>query len=429
MNTSSTGKPANAYRVLHSADWHLGKMLGDKSREEEHQHFLTFLLDQIDQLSVDALIIAGDIFDSANPPQSAMKQYYNFLSELLQKKTCAVVMVAGNHDSPANLEAPRDLLRALGAHVVGTLPGECEELLVPLPNADVPQLVVAAMPYLRDRDLRVGQSGQDMRGIQQALIQGIKDRYEEIEKAAQCWKDCGVPVLVTGHLTVAGASKSESEREIHIGGLGAVESGCFPESFDYVALGHLHRPQMAGTEHIRYSGSPLPLSFSEANDEKEMRLLDFAEGKLISQSALLIPFTRRLMQLHCTRDTLETAMKDFAPAECTLPAWVEVTVKDAAPGDNLFETVQELARERKFEVIAVNRGPNVFTGSMSSGEEGCADVEKQLEDPKVVFAHRLEADERYTDEERKALEAAFAQLCELHAERERSGMEESTFSN
>lgn len=277
MNSSSTAKPANAYRVLHSADWHLGKMLGDKSREEEHQHFLAFLLDQIDQLSVDALIIAGDIFDSANPPQSAVRQYFNFLSQLLKTGDCAVVIVAGNHDSPAHLEAPSQLLLAMGAHVVGTLPEDCENLLVPLPNADAPQLVVAAMPYLRDRDLRVGQSGQDMGEIQQALIQGIKNRYEEVEKAAQCWKDRGVPVLVTGHLTVAGASTSDSEREIHIGGLGAVSSGCFPASFDYVALGHLHRPQKAGAEHIRYSGSPLPLSFSEAKDVKEMRLLDFAD--------------------------------------------------------------------------------------------------------------------------------------------------------
>lgn len=196
-----------------------------------------------------------------------------------------------------------------------------------------------------------------------------------------------------------------------------------------MALGHLHRPQKAGAEHIRYSGSPLPLSFSEAKDVKEMRLLDFADGKLVSQSSLPIPFTRRLTQLHCTRDTLETAVKDFAPEACALPAWIEVIVKDAAPGDNLYEKVQELTREREFEVISVTRGSSAKLEGMSSEEEGCADIEEQLGDPTEIFAHRLEAEETLSDEERKALEVAFAKLCELHAEQARSGIEESTFSN
>src|SRR5438874_1538560 len=159
-------KPPGGYRVLHSADWHLGKMLGEHSRQEEHQRFFTFLLRAIREQNVDLLVIAGDVFDSANPPQSAVAQYYDFLSALFRQGGCSAVIVAGNHDSPAHLEAPREVLKALGAHVIGSLPQVVEEVLVPLPNADSPQLVVASVPFLRDRDLRTGQSGQSAADIQ-----------------------------------------------------------------------------------------------------------------------------------------------------------------------------------------------------------------------------------------------------------------------
>ena len=160
--TSIQPKPAGAYRVLHTADWHLGKMLGEHSRMEEHARFLRFLLQSIREQGVDLLIVAGDVFDSANPPQSAEAQYYNFLSELFRQGGCAVIVVAGNHDSPAHLEAPRQILKALGAHVIGAWPSIPDEVVVPLPNAKSPQLVVTAVPFLRDRDVRTGQSGQSV---------------------------------------------------------------------------------------------------------------------------------------------------------------------------------------------------------------------------------------------------------------------------
>ena len=417
------GKPAGSFRVLHTSDWHLGKILGEHSREEEHQRFLSFLLDQIRQLSVDALIIAGDVFDSANPAQSAAAQYYNFLSALYLQGGCSVVIVAGNHDSPAHLEAPRQVLKPLGAHVLGALPASLVDLVVALPSTESPQLVVAAVPFLRDRDLRIGQSGQGAAEIQRELVQGITKRYKEAAEAADSWVKKGIAVLATGHLTVVGCSASESEREVHVGGLGAVKCDCFSDVFSYVALGHLHRPQCGGKrEIIRYSGSPIPLSFSEANDQKEMRLLDFSGGKLVQQAGLQIPVSRQLAQIRCKRDSLETELKQFQRKQGDLPAWVEVLVDDPVPGENLYDVARSCVIGNEFEVIRVLGNRTTPLSGTSAGEQPPPDgVEGLLGDPSKVFDHRLEAEASLGEEDRTALKTVFKELCNLHQEEQREG--------
>lgn len=416
-------KPRGGYRVLHTADWHLGKMLGERSREDEHRRFLAFLLQVIREQGVDALLIAGDVFDSANPPQSAVAQYFDFLSALFRQGGCAVIIVAGNHDSPGHLEAPRQVLKALGAHVVGALPGSTADLLVPLP-AQSPQVVVAAVPFLRDRDLRTGQPGQGASDIQRDLVQGITQRYKEAAEAARDLAKDGIPLLATGHLMVAGSSTCESEREIHVGGLGAVGGDCFSEmAFAYLALGHLHRPQnAAGRAGVRYAGSPLPLSFSEANDRKELCVLDFADGRLLPPSAIVIPRFRPLARVCARRAELEQALKEFQIPEGELPVWVEVVVEDPAPGENLYEVVRELVRERHFEVVRVTgkrTGP--LAGLNAADPAALESIDALLGDPAKVFAHRLEAEPALPQEERAVLQTAFEELRNLYAEKQREG--------
>ncbi len=420
-SNSGQAKPTRSFRVLHTADWHLGKMLGEHSREEEHQRFLSFLLDQIRQLSVDALIIAGDVFDSANPAQSAAAQYYNFLSALYRQGGCSVVIVAGNHDSPGNLEAPRQVLKALGAHVLGTLPASLVDLVLALPSPESPQVVVAAVPFLRDRDLRLGQSGQSASEIQRELVRGISRRYKEAAEAADPWAKKGSAILATGHLTVVGCSTCESEREIHVGGLGAVGCDCFPDIFSYVALGHLHRPQCGGRrETIRYSGSPIPLGFSEASDQKEVRLLDFSGGKLVQQAGLQIPVSRQLAQIRCKRASLETELKQFQRKRGSLPAWVEVIVEDPVPGENLYDLARSCVTGNEYEVIRVLGARTKPLSGTSAGDQPPVDgVEGLLGDPSKVFEHRLEEEPALGEEDRTALKTVFKELCNLHQEEQR----------
>jgi len=414
-------KPRGAFRVLHTADWHLGKNLGEHSRGEEHARFLSFLLERIRELSVDALLVAGDIFDSANPPQGAVKQYYDFLSTLYRQGGCSVVIIAGNHDSPAQLEAPRQILRALGAHVNGEMPQDPSEILVPLPDANSPVLVVAAVPFLRDRDLRTGESGQTDRDIRQALVDGIKRRYDEVANAAKRWAKDGVPLVAMGHLTVTGTIGSESEREIHVGGLGAIGADCFAEKFGYVGLGHLHRPQAAkGFDMVRYSGSPIPLSFSEAMDKKVVQLLDFVNGKVIEQKSIEIPLSRPLHQIVTSRQALESDLMSFQPRPSELPAWVQVVIEDSIAGENLYDRVQELTRGKSYNVILVLQ-PRA-TGKSGFTVDGVIDVAGManlLDQPANVFERRLELESGLTNKEQEALKTAFKQLLNLHAEQER----------
>lgn len=405
-------KPAGAYRVLHTADWHLGKQLGDLSREVEHAHFLEFLLRTIVDEEVDALVIAGDIFDSANPPQSALGQYYEFLAKLHNARECSVVVVAGNHDSPALLESPRDVLKTLNITIVGRA---IDDPVVLLPNRESAQLAVAAIPFLRDRDLRSGQMGQGAEAIREALVAGIAKRYAD---AGEQVAALGLPSLATGHLTVLGAAVADSEREIHVGGLGSVTVSLFPEVFDYVALGHLHRPQLCGgKESVRYSGSPIPLSFSEAGDTKAVRLLDFDHQGLVGQCGIEVPLARRLIQLKAKRADLESAMSKPIGAGGELRTWIEVLVEDPLSGENLLERVKGLAEGKDFDVVRVV----CESGTARSGvgdDESAGAVEDLMGDPLKVFALRLDREPGLEAGEREELELAFLEIWNRYQEGE-----------
>ena len=412
--TNLIDKSDDTFRVLHTADWHLGKTLNDQPRDEEHELFLNWLLKIIDEGAVDVLVIAGDVFDSANPPQLAQTRYYDFVSQLYKNTNCSLIVTAGNHDSPLQLEAPRQVLQALGAHVVGFLPEDPTSRLIVLPSPDNPRLVVAAIPFLRDRDLRKGYAGQDAKDIQQALITGITKRYKETAEAAAKWSEKGVPILATGHLTVTGASKSDSEREIHIGGLGAVSTDVFSDIFSYVALGHLHRPQTPDN-HVCYSGSPIALSFSEANDTKEVQILDFADGTLKEQTPIPVPVFRRLAQIRTSWDDLSEAISSFNPDAGELETWVEVVIKDAGQSEDINETVQNLAAEQDFKVLKVLRESAALPESMRIGNQSDDEaIETLLDDPTKVFEYQLEQEANMNEDEKKELKIAFTQLLDLY---------------
>ena len=229
-------KPADAFRVLHTADWHLGKMLNEQSREEEQKRFLDWLLKQVVDLEVDVVLVAGDVFDTANPPQSAETLYYDFVAELNRSSSASLVLIGGNHDSANQLEAPKRVLKSLRTYVHGAVADDPSDRLLLLPSSDAPKVAIAMVPFLREKDLRTGYSGNTPAQVRAQIMSGINRVYEETANAAKEAK-IACPILATGHLTVAGSSSSDSERDIHVGGLGAVDSTVFPDAFAYVALG------------------------------------------------------------------------------------------------------------------------------------------------------------------------------------------------
>ncbi|MEM6279580.1 MAG: exonuclease SbcCD subunit D C-terminal domain-containing protein [Verrucomicrobiota bacterium] len=405
-------------KILHTADWHLGKLLNDQSRDAEHALFLDWLLEIVKAEEIDVILVAGDIFDTANPPQSALQRYYDFVSRLFAQGDCELVLIGGNHDSAAQLEAPKQVLHSLKTHVVGFLPEDPADRILYLPSEEDPEVAIALIPFLRDRDLRIGRAGESADEIRAQLAEGIASRYAEAASAVESAK-ISCPTLATGHLTVVGSETSDSEREIHIGGLGSVTPKHFPDTFDYIALGHLHRPQAADREgRVRYSGSPIPLSFSEANDKKEVRILDLKDGT-IEQSPLAIPVFRRLAQIRTTTSELESTLAEFSDISGSLRTWVELIVEDALIEDNLPERVASLIDDREFDVLKVIRGRADSLLSMSVEEATDEEaIESLLDDPERVFAHLLAQQEQFGEEETEALRLAFSRLRELESQPE-----------
>ena len=392
------------------------------SRHEEHRRFLAFLIDAIRGHDVDAVVVSGDIFDSAYPPQSALTLYYDFLSELRRRTKAALILTAGNHDSPAVLEAPRGLLASMGIHVAARLPKKLKEIVIPLPNANNPQLIVVALPFLRDRDLREGGAGQSADEIRKNLVDGIRRLHQQAAQQTSEYRKRGIPVLVMGHLSAAGGSVCpESEREIHIGGLGAVTEDAFPAEFDYVALGHLHRPQRVGqSDRIRYSGSPIALSFSEASDTKELRIVDFGEGRRVGCHALRLDVERRLAQWRIPFDQLSLHLKEKQVPKSPLTPWLEVIVENAPAGEPVFQIVQDLVKDRPFQVVRVlNSRPATVPMLQVSGAFTVDDAAGLLESPERVFDCRLSNEPDLSDGDRSHLGTAFRELLDLYHERGR----------
>ncbi|WP_375437199.1 exonuclease subunit SbcD [uncultured Hymenobacter sp.] len=389
-------------RVLHTADWHLGqRFISGHERTDEHRHFLDWLVETVQAQRVEVLVVAGDIFDTGSPSNQALELYYSFLLNMRGTNCRDIVVVGGNHDSPATLNAPARLLRHLRVHVVGCVP-DCfeDQVLVLDDTTGKPGLVVCAVPFLRDRDVRLSVPGETAEERETRIKQGIADHYGRMAEVEQVWqlKDFGLPVLATGHLYAAGAAPSDSERTIHVGNLGQITADHFPEIFDYVALGHLHRPQrVGGREHIRYSGSPIPLSFSEVDHPKEVLLLEFGGGKLQTLEALPVPSARRLVRFHGALDEVILLLTSYDNAGYALPAWADVQIHSELTqlevAEALLRVIQELDR-KQLEVLARRHFRLVKLRALGDEQDAEAPLTRSLHDftEREVFEQRLEAE-------------------------------------
>lgn len=318
-------------KIIHTSDWHLGQKLLYNDREEEHRLALDWLLQAIEQEQADGLIVAGDIFDIGNPPNYARSLYYQFLRKLLNTNCRHVVITGGNHDSPAMLNAPRELLQALNVHVVGAAGDDpAEEVVVWKDEAGRVEAIVAAVPFLRDRDLRYSVAGETGYDRVEQIRAGIKEHYDKVAAhISEHFDTSGVPVLATGHLYATDAGASGRQDNIYIGNTENIEARQFPELFDYVALGHIHRAQVVGgLEHVRYSGSLLPLSFSETKDEKAIYVLEWSGKALDQVRSLPVPVFRRLKGISGNLEEVLESLSRFVQKDREgLEPWIEVSVE------------------------------------------------------------------------------------------------------
>lgn len=281
--------------LLHTSDWHLGRRLYGKARYAEFEQFLAWQLAVINAHHVDILLIAGDIFDTASPSNQAQTLYYRFLHDVSQTACRHVVIVGGNHDSPSFLDAPHRLLKGFNIHVVGSMRDNLDDEILVLndPNG-TPEMMIVAVPYLRDRDVRTVASGERLEDKEAKLATGIRAHYQAVTELAKQRQhaleqqfDKKIPLIGTGHLFAAGGVTVEGDgvRELYVGSLAHVGADMFDPQFDYVALGHLHVPQAVGGQaHIRYSGSPIAMGFGESQQQKQVHLVRFfADKNLLNQ--------------------------------------------------------------------------------------------------------------------------------------------------
>ena len=281
--------------LLHTSDWHLGRRLYGKPRYDEFKQFLDWQLQTLREQKVDVLLIAGDIFDTTAPSNQAQNLYYDFLSQVCDTDCRHVIIVAGNHDSASFLEAPKQLLKAFNIHIIGSMTDTLTDEVITLSDkAGQPELIVMAVPYLRDRDVRTVGHGERLDDKERKLAQGIKAHYAQIADIAIAQQaqlkakyKRRIPIVATGHLFTVGGQTMEGDgvRDLYVGSLGSIGAEIFHPQIDYVALGHLHIPQVVGGQpHIRYAGSPIAMGFGESRQQKQVHLLRFdANPELLSQ--------------------------------------------------------------------------------------------------------------------------------------------------
>lgn len=339
-------------RILHTSDWHLGQNFYTKSRAAEHQAFLDWLLEQAGQHAVDAIIVAGDIFDTGSPPSYARELYNRFVVKL-QSTGCRLYILAGNHDSVATLNESRELLACLHTQVIAT---PTTEPLLMTTRAGEPGAVLCPIPFLRPRDILRSQAGQSGHEKQLSLLEAISAHYQACYQAAIALRgEQRLAVIATGHLTALGASTSDSVRDIYIGTLDAFPAQAFPPA-DYVALGHIHRAQrVGGTEHIRYSGSPIALSFDETGPAKSINLVTFEDGTLKSVEALEVPVTQPLAVIKGTLIDIERQLEAWRNAPSAPVTWLNIEITTDDYLHDMQRHIQQLTEALPVEVVLMRR--------------------------------------------------------------------------
>lgn len=391
-------------RVLHTSDWHLGHTLHDLGRWREHDAFLDWLIETLGRESVDVMLLTGDIFDSANPSAQSTQRWFSFLAEVRRRYPLLdLIVVGGNHDSAARMDAPRPILESMNIHILGGLPRHADgavrldDVIIPISGADGEVAGwVAAVPFLRPGDLpRVSSDAATAEG---RLVAGMRVLYRQLLGALEEKRQPGQAAIVTGHCLMAGAMLSEhSERKIQGGNQDALPADVFGDGVTYVALGHLHLAQAVGHENVRYAGSPLPLSMAEAGYKHEVRLLDVQDGAVVSQQALYPPRVVDMLRIPADKPgTIAEIMPELAklPArkadddEDMLP-FVEVRVALDQPIPGLRRQVQEAMADRAARLVKL-------TVSFTGGGDALADtvLVERLRDiqPEEVFVRRYQRD-------------------------------------
>lgn len=338
-------------KILHTSDWHIGHALYAKKRLGEQEKFLRWLIKQISDRQVDALIVSGDIFDTGVPGGGAQKLYYEFLRSLLKTGCKSVVIVSGNHDSATMLEAPSGVLKNLNIHVVG-LPKEPKEHVIPLEDKNgTIRAICCAVPYLRKNEMVKIQD--DNITSDEKIIRATAKFYSDVTAEAVGLREklgTKLPIIATGHLFAQGSLTREGDgvRDLYVGSLGQVGADIFPKEIDYVALGHIHSEQsVMGNDKIRYSGAPLPMSFSELGKRKYV--LELYINEEIKIEKIDVPAFQHMKAISGEYQEILDELRKIASQDI----WIEVTYTGKEIIPMISSDIYDAVKGGKAEVLSI----------------------------------------------------------------------------
>jgi exonuclease SbcD len=312
-------------RLLHTSDWHLGKRLFKLDRAQEHELFLNWLIETLKQQEIDVLLIAGDIFDTPTPPHQALETFFNFLHRVSNETKTQTLVIAGNHDSGHLLEAPSKLLATHRVKVWGKLSEKQDDHWIRIGNIDL-----CAIPFFRSYEL---------------LPQGEGDPLEALKKYLSRQRER--PQLLMLHHLAGIFEAAGSEQVITLSGLNSIPSEIL-KTFDYVALGHIHKPQKIASNSY-YSGSPIPLRFSETL-RKSVVIIDEKDETLIP-SHLPIPLFRELITVKTDETKYRNDLKSLS-AQSRLTPIVEVQIELTTPQIGLIDEIKTILNEKDMELLS-----------------------------------------------------------------------------
>lgn len=364
-------------RILHTVDWHLGQTFFGYDRTEEHGVFLNWLAEEIRQKEIDALIIAGDVFDVSNPSAASQSMYYQFIYRVTAENPyLQIVIVAGNHDSAARLEAPLPLLQAMRTEVRGVVRklegGEIDydHLTVELKNrkGEV-ELLCMAVPFLRQGDYPAVQTEGN------PYAEGVRELYAQLLQRLWKRRTENQAILAIGHLQATGseiAEKDYSERTV-IGGLECVSPEAFSEQIAYTALGHIHKAQrVSGRENVRYAGSPIPMSFAEKHYHHGVVMVTFDGGCAVDIERLECPKLIPLLSVPngepVSPEAILEALKELPETEAVAP-YLEVKVLLEEPEPMLRQEIEDALADKNYRLARIVSTYRTETGNTTKENE------------------------------------------------------------
>jgi len=394
-------------KILHTADWHLGLRLNKIDLLDQMHLFLDWLADIVEQENIECILHAGDIFDTKYPPQDAVDLYNKWLAKMIFLR-CQVIIIAGNHDSGRFISSPKNLFQNLGISVIGlTSEDHQKEIILLKDKSGESKAVICAIPFIRQGELATFEAGMSGEELAENINKAMSDKYLASHDMAREMHP-GLVTIGMGHLFIQGTEASDVEHQIHVGNLGGLSLMKIDHGFDYIALGHIHRPQgLSESGHIRYAGSPVTLSFSEMKDRKSVTILEIKDNK-ISWKKLEVPEFRKFIRwtgsVREIQEQITTHKKQFE-----LKDIIEARIVEESNYGTAYAQFNEFLQDLDSDDVIIAK--KSFTTLNEENNETTEETKYMVEDlqPSVILQHILEYNE-YEEDLKKQIMETFHQI-------------------